>query len=117
LRGLDAFVVMVSELKSQQAQQQQNRECSRPWRRFFQARCEAMNARENAVNTNDQAKPSVPCETSVPSSTVPEPIQAEPVRQEPVVQAEPVIEAAPIQAVAEPAPVAQPVEVTPKRML
>jgi tetratricopeptide (TPR) repeat protein len=110
LHGLDAFDVMVSELKTQQVNQQ----CNRPWRGKFW-RCG-----EN-VNTNE-VKPS--CETSVPSSTGTEPAEyvvlAEAIPVEvstpvPVANAEPT----PTQsAVSEPAPVIQPVEVikpAPKR--
>jgi len=108
LRGLDAFDVMISELKTSAANQ-----CNRPWRKFQRA--------ETANNTNEP-KPS--CETSVACTTVvptSEPVTA-PIA-EPVPIAEPALpEPTPTQpAVTEPAPVVlpvvEPIKTEPKRSL
>lgn len=90
LHGLDAFDVMISELKTSAAS---NQHCHRPWKRFQQRFAE-----QTANNTNDQ-KPS--CETSVPSSTVEPTAEPVVVAAEPVAEPEPVVFVQP--ATAEPA--------------
>lgn len=104
LHGLDAFDVMVSELKTAQHANQ----CNRPWRGKFWRCGGAM----DATNTNE-AKPS--CDTTVPTSTANEPVvahvfaaEAVPVEATPVPTPVATTEATPAPtqpAVREPAPV------------